>query len=157
MAAYSAVLRGASSIYVIDSVPERLRAASKIGCTPIDFSAVDAVDEIIKLNGGMVDRSVDAVGYQASAKDGKEAPSIVLENCIRVTRPTGGIGVPGLYVPSDPGAPDENSSQGMLLISFGKLFEKVCLFPSLPFPSLPFPPLHLSSPFQHPPPCTKTI
>lgn len=38
---------------------------------------------------------------------------------------TGGIGVPGLYVPSDPGAPDANSSQGMLLISFGKLFEKV--------------------------------
>ena len=92
----------------------------------VDFSKVDAVDEIIKLNGGMVDRSVDAVGYQASAKDGKkEAPSIVLENCIKVTRPTGGIGVPGLYVPSDPGAPDENSGQGMLLISFGKLFEKV--------------------------------
>lgn len=74
----------------------------------------------------MVDRSVDAVGYQASAQDGKkEAPSIVLENCIKVTRPTGGIGVPGLYVPSDPGAPDANSGKGMLLISFGKLFEKV--------------------------------
>ena len=87
-----------------------------------------AVEEIIKQNGGMVDRSVDAVGYQASAQDGKkEAPSIVLENCIKVTRPTGGIGVPGLYVPSDPGAPDENSGKGMLLISFGKLFEKVRL------------------------------
>ncbi len=85
-----------------------------------------------RLNGGMVDRSVDAVGYQASAQDGKkEMPSIVLENCIKVTRPTGGIGVPGLYVPSDPGAPDENSGQGMLLISFGKLFEKVG-FASIP-------------------------
>jgi threonine dehydrogenase-like Zn-dependent dehydrogenase len=82
----------------------------------------------------MVDRSVDAVGYQASASDGKkEAPSAVLESCIKVTRPTGGIGVPGLYVPSDPGAPDENSGQGMLLISFGKLFEKVCSSPSLSF------------------------
>jgi threonine dehydrogenase-like Zn-dependent dehydrogenase len=92
---------------------------------PIDFSKVDAVEEIIKLNNGMVDRSVDAVGYQASSQDGsKEAPSIVLENCIKVTRPTGGIGVPGLYVPSDPGAPDDNSGKGMLLISFGKLFEK---------------------------------
>lgn len=80
----------------------------------------------------MVDRSVDAVGYQASTEDGKkEAPSIVLENCIKVTRPTGGIGVPGLYVPSDPGAPDSNSSQGKLLISFGKLFEKVRFFPPL--------------------------
>ena len=81
----------------------------------------------------MVDRSVDAVGYQASASDNvkMEVPSIVLENCIRVTRPTGGIGVPGLYVPSDPGAPDSNSGKGMLLISFGKLFEKVFLSPSV--------------------------
>jgi len=146
MAAYSAVLRGASKVYVIDAVKERLAAAEKIGCVAVDFSKVDAVDEIIKLNGGMVDRSVDAVGYQASAKDGKkEAPSIVLENCIKVTRPTGGIGVPGLYVPSDPGAPDENSGQGMLLISFGKLFEKVrdpfrladFLFPWLFWPCRP--------------------
>jgi threonine dehydrogenase-like Zn-dependent dehydrogenase len=73
----------------------------------------------------MVDRSVDAVGYQATSQDlSKESPSLVLENCIKVTRPTGGIGVPGLYVPSDPGAPDDNSGKGMLLISFGKLFEK---------------------------------
>jgi threonine dehydrogenase-like Zn-dependent dehydrogenase len=135
MAAYSAVLRGASSVYVVDSVPERLAAAEKIGCVAINFSKVDAVEEIIKRNGGMVDRSVDAVGYQASAQDGKkEAPSAVLENCIKVTRPTGGIGVPGLYVPSDPGAPDKNSGQGMLLISFGKLFEKVSDFILFSFP-----------------------
>ena len=127
MAAYSAVLRGASKIFVVDSVPERLAAAEKIGCVGVNFKEGDAVERIIKENGGMVDRSVDAVGYQASAQDGKEAPSVVLENCIKVTRPTGGIGVPGLYVPSDPGAPDSNSGQGMLLISFGKLFEKVRL------------------------------
>jgi len=125
MAAYSAVLRGASNIYVVDQVPERLAAAEKIGCIAIDFSKGDAVEQIIKHNGGMVDRAVDAVGYQASGADGKkEVPSAVLESCIKVTRPTGGLGIPGLYVPSDPGAPDENSGQGMLLISFGKLFEK---------------------------------
>ncbi|TVY22940.1 putative zinc-type alcohol dehydrogenase-like protein [Lachnellula hyalina] len=125
MAAYSAVLRGASQVYVVDCVRERLAAAEKIGCVAVDFSKVDAVPFIVEKNGGMVDRSVDAVGYQASAVDGKkEAPSIVLENCIMVTRPTGGIGVPGLYVPSDPGAPDSNSGSGKLLISFGKLFEK---------------------------------
>jgi hypothetical protein len=44
-----------------------------------------------------------------------------------VTRPTGGLGIPGLYVPADPGAPDEQSKKGQILISFGKLFEKVCL------------------------------
>lgn len=125
MAAYSAVLRGASSVYVVDQVPERLAAAEKIGCIPINFTKGDPADQIIEKNGGMVDRAVDAVGYQANTQDGAtEAPSIVLEACIKVTRPTGGLGIPGLYVPADPGAPDANSSKGMLLISFGKLFEK---------------------------------
>ncbi|KAK4694925.1 glutathione-independent formaldehyde dehydrogenase, partial [Lecanoromycetidae sp. Uapishka_2] len=129
MAAYSAFLRGASRVYVVDKVPERLTAAKKIpGATPIDFSAGNAVEMIIKDNGGkMVDRSVDAVGYQAvgSGEGEGEVPNIVMEQCIQVTRPTGGIGVPGLYVPSDPGAPDEKSAKGMMMMSFGKLFEKV--------------------------------
>lgn len=125
MAAYSAVLRGASKVYVVDMVKERLDAAKKIGCIPIDFTKSDAVDQIIKDNDGMVDRAVDAVGYQAVDKGGqKEKPNVVLDNLIRVTRPCGGLGIPGLYVPSDPGAPDEQSGQGQILISFGKLFEK---------------------------------
>ncbi|CRK04304.1 hypothetical protein BN1723_008865 [Verticillium longisporum] len=125
MAAYSAVLRGASRVYVVDRVPERLKAAEKIGCVPIDFSSSDPVDQIIKANDGMVDRSVDAVGYQAVDKGGsKEQPNIVLESMIRVTRACGGMGIPGLYVPSDPGAPDDASGKGMISLSFGKLFEK---------------------------------
>ena len=136
MAAYSASLRGASRIFVVDRVPERLATAEKIpgseGINFGDLKAGDAVEGIIKRNGGkMVDRSVDAVGYQATGgekgQDGneKEVPNVVLEQCIRVTRPTGGIGVPGLYVPSDPGAVDEKSAKGMMSLSFGKLFEKV--------------------------------
>jgi len=125
MAAYSAVLRGASRVFVVDRVPERLKAAEKIGCTPVDFTKVDVVKEIIRLNDGMVDRSVDAVGYQAVNTGGStEQPNIVLENMISVTRACGGLGIPGLYVPSDPGAPDDASGKGMLSLSFGKLFEK---------------------------------
>lgn len=102
MAAYSAVLRGASKVYVVDQVKERLDAAKKIGCEGVDFTKGDPVDQIIKLNGGeMVDRAVDAVGYQAVDKSGnKEQPNIVLDQLIRVTRATGGLGIPGLYVPS---------------------------------------------------------
>jgi threonine dehydrogenase-like Zn-dependent dehydrogenase len=112
MAAYSAVLRGASNVYVVDQVKERLDAAKKIGCIPINFT-------------GMVDRAVDAVGYQAVDKGGKnEQPNVVLDQLIHVTRPTGGLGIPGLYVPADPGAPDAQSGKGQILISFGKLFEK---------------------------------
>jgi threonine dehydrogenase-like Zn-dependent dehydrogenase len=126
MAAYSGILRGASQVYVVDTVPERLAQAKKIGCIPIDFKKSDPVQQIIEANGGMVDRAVDAVGYQAVDKSGStEQPSIVLEQCIMVTRPTGGLGIPGLYVPADPGAPDEQSKSGKILISFGKLFEKV--------------------------------
>lgn len=90
MSAYSGMIRGASRVYVVDQVKERLDVAKKIGCIPIDFSKGDPVEQIVKDNGGMVDRAVDAVGYQAAGKGGKEEPSIVLEQCIFVTRPTGG-------------------------------------------------------------------
>ena len=149
MAAYSAQLRGASRVFVVDRVPERLAVAEKIGCTPIDFTKGDAVDQIIRLNGGEVDRSVDAVGYQAVDTSGsKEKPNIVLENMIRVTRACGGMGIPGLYVPrlasplkpcggfqelicfstSDPGASDEVAAKGAISLSFGRLFEKESAF-----------------------------
>lgn len=59
------------------------------------------MEQIIKKNDGMVDRAVDAVGYQAVDKSGsKEQPNIVLDQLIMVTRPTGGLGIPGLYVPA---------------------------------------------------------
>jgi threonine dehydrogenase-like Zn-dependent dehydrogenase len=126
MAAYSAILRGASDVYVVDRVPERLNKAKEIGCIPIDFSKGDAAQQILKLRGGReVDRGVDAVGYQATTGDGKtEQPNAVLEALIGVVRPTGGLGIPGLYVPSDPGAPDSAAAKGYISFPFGKLFEK---------------------------------
>ena len=76
-----------------------------------------------------MDRSVDAVGYQATnTGSDTEVPNIVLENMIKVTRACGGLGIPGLYVPKDPGAPDDASGKGMLSLSFGKLFEKVSVY-----------------------------
>ncbi|KAN0084210.1 hypothetical protein V8E55_007714 [Tylopilus felleus] len=112
MAAYSAIVRGASEVYVVDRVPEKLQKAKEIGCVPIDISKGDPVELIKALRGGQVfpsgevDRGVDAVGYQATTGDGKtEKLNAVLEALINVVRPTGGLGIPGLYVPSDPGAP----------------------------------------------------
>lgn len=56
--------------------------------------------------------SSTAVGYQATTGDGKtEQPNAVIEALIAVVRPTGGLGIPGLYVPSDPGAPDSASAK----------------------------------------------
>lgn len=123
MAAYSAILRGASQVYLVDRVPERLAKAKEIGAVPINFDEGDAVEQILAQRGGkFVDRAVDAVGYQAVNKGGKtEAASAVLNSIIQVVRPTGGLGIPGLYVPSDPGAATDAERLGNLLIPFGKV------------------------------------
>ena len=132
MAAYSCMIRGAAEVYVIDHVKERLDKAAEIGGIPIDFDKADPVQQIKELRGGQgVDKGIDAVGYQAanpgsSAAGGEqdEAPNIVLNQVIDVVNPTGALGIPGLYVPTDPGGVDEGSKRGALSINFGRLFEK---------------------------------
>jgi glutathione-independent formaldehyde dehydrogenase len=127
MAAYCAMLRGASAVFVVDRVLERLAKAQSIGAVPIDFTAGDPAEQIKGLTGGEgVDKGVDAVGYQATSghDHSKEEPATVLNSLIDSVRPTGALGVPGLYVPSDPGGVDEAAQRGQLLVSIGKLFEK---------------------------------
>ncbi len=124
MAAYSAILRGASEVYSVDHVPERLNKARSIGAIPVNFDQGDAADQILQMRHGiMVDRAVDAVGYQAVEKD-HEVPNTVLNAMVRVVRATGGLGVPGLYVPSDPGGVDVHAKEGYLMFPVGKFFEK---------------------------------
>lgn len=126
MAAYSAVLRGASRVFVVDRVPERLGKARDIGAIPINFDEGNPVQQIKDQTGGEgSDKGVDAVGYQAVvARAEREDPATVLNALIETVRPTGAIGVPGLYVPSDPGALDEHAKRGLLRMAFGRLFEK---------------------------------
>ncbi len=125
MAAYSAVIKGASRVFVVDKVPDRLRLAEDIGATAIDFTAGDPAEQIKDaLSDHGVDRGIDAVGYQATAARGDEQPAIVLNQLVQTVRPTGSIGAVGLYLPSDPGAPNEDAAKGLLLMNVGKLFEK---------------------------------
>jgi len=126
MAAYSALLRGASRVFVVDRVPERLAKAREIGAIAVDFSQGDPVRQIKDQTGGEgTDKGVDAVGYQASARGGdREEPATVLNQLVQTVRPTGALGVPGLYVPSDPGGVDEHARHGLLLVAIGELFEK---------------------------------
>jgi len=126
MAAYSALIRGASRVFVVDRVPERLSKAEQIGAIPINFEQHDPVEQIkAQTDGEGADKGVDAVGYQAVAHEGEgEAPAIVLNSLIETVRATGRLGIPGLYVPSDPGGPDEHAKRGMLLVAIGKAFEK---------------------------------
>jgi glutathione-independent formaldehyde dehydrogenase len=126
MAAYSALLRGAAQVFVVDRVAERLAKAQEIGATAINFDTGDPVDQIMAQTGGQgTDKGIDAVGYQAVTKAGSsEQPASVLNALIQTVRATGALGIPGLYVPSDPGGVDAQAKQGMLGIAFGKLFEK---------------------------------
>jgi glutathione-independent formaldehyde dehydrogenase len=126
MSAYSALLRGASRVFVVDRVPERLDKAREIGAIPIDFSEADPVGQIKDQTAGEgTDKGIDAVGYQAHARDGdREEPALVLNSLVETVRATGMIGVIGLYVPSDPGGPSEEAKHGMLLTEVGRFFEK---------------------------------
>jgi glutathione-independent formaldehyde dehydrogenase len=125
MAALSADLRGADQIFVVDRQPDRLRLVSKLGATPIDDSAGDAVQQVLDATRGEgADKGVEAVGYQAHDTRGEEAPGVTINNLIAAVRPTGRIGVVGVFVPQDPQAPDDAAKEGQFGIDFGTFFFK---------------------------------
>jgi threonine dehydrogenase-like Zn-dependent dehydrogenase len=97
LAAYSAVLRGASRVYSVDYVQERLDLAASIGAIPINFHNSSAVKQIMQREPGGVRRSVDAVGFEAENANGTVDSSIVLREMVEVTAPGGGMGIVGLY------------------------------------------------------------
>jgi glutathione-independent formaldehyde dehydrogenase len=125
MAAHSAMLRGASQVFVVDKEADRLALASQIGATPIDFSAGDPVEQIMDATNGVgVDRGVEAVGYQAHDATGEEHPELVLDNLVQVVKARGGIGVVGVYMPSDPGASSDLAKEGRIPFQYGQFFTK---------------------------------
>jgi len=65
-AAYSAILRGASHVMVVDRLSDRLRLAERLGATAIDDSKGSPVDQILALTRGEgADKGCECVGYQA--------------------------------------------------------------------------------------------
>ncbi|MCZ2402836.1 glutathione-independent formaldehyde dehydrogenase [Paenarthrobacter sp. Z7-10] len=125
MAAYSAILRGASQVFVVDKEPDRLALAEKIGATPINFADTSATEAIMAATDGFgADCGVEAVGYQAHDHTGEEHPEMVLDALVDVVRATGHIGVVGVYMPEDPGASNELAKQGRVAFNYGKAFTK---------------------------------
>ena len=142
MAAYSSVLKGASEVYVVDSIEERLEKAKVLGAVPIDFTHGDPVERIFEIRKKHqptqqshrpgeekmlgVDCAIDAVGYQA--RDDKnpsiENPTQALENCLRLVNPTGSVGVIGVVIAPDPGARDQQKKQGIFSFPLADFFSK---------------------------------
>ncbi|KAK0106196.1 hypothetical protein ONS96_003841 [Cadophora gregata f. sp. sojae] len=124
LAAYSAFLRGASKVYSVDRVPERLAKAKSIGAIPIDFSKSDPVAQILKHEPAGVDRACDCIGYECVDAKGKNVGNLVLTQAIQVTRVAGGIGVIGVYSPSDPRGATPALKKGIFEIPFGESWFK---------------------------------
>jgi glutathione-independent formaldehyde dehydrogenase len=98
-----------------------LAHARSFGCETVDVSAGPLPDQIEQILGvAEVDATVDAVGFEArGGRDGREAPTTVLNTAMDVTRAGGAIGIPGLYVTEDPGASDPHAQHGALSLRFG--------------------------------------
>lgn len=142
LAALSASIRGASEIYVVDWVPDRLEKAKSIGAIPIDFTKGSPVEQIIahreenkliqeslrpgeaKINGIL--SAIDAIGYEALSDTdiSKQNPMQVQENIIELLDYTGHIGIIGVFFPMDPGGVDKAARMGKYLYPLGEVFEK---------------------------------
>ena len=125
MAAYSATLRGASKVIVVDRHPDRLRLAESIGALAIDDSREDPVEQVLSMtNGQGADKGCECVGYQAHDPQGHEEPNATMNKVVQSVRPSGKIGVVGVFVPQDPGAADKLSKQGRIAFDWGLLWQK---------------------------------
>lgn len=131
--AASCQLLGAAVVIVGDSNKERLAQAASFGCKTVDVrSDVPLPEQIRKILGvPEVDAAVDCVGFEAHGcgHDHKvEKPAQVLNDCMTLTRAGGAVGIPGLYVTSDPGAKDAAAQLGNLSMRFGLGWAKSMTF-----------------------------
>ena len=110
---------------MVDRQPDRLKLAEQLGATPVDDSAGDAVQQILDATRGEgADKGVEAVGYQAHDAHGQESPGLTINSLIQAVRPTGRIGVVGVFVPEDPSAADDLAKEGKFAFDFGTFFFK---------------------------------
>ena len=125
MAAYSANLKGASKVMVVDTHKDRLKLAEQIGAIAIDDTEGDGVNRILSLTGGKgADRGCECVGYQCCNMHREEVPNLTMNNLVKTVKATGGIGVVGVFLPEDPGAKDKLAKEGKIAFDFGQLWIK---------------------------------
>jgi glutathione-independent formaldehyde dehydrogenase len=137
LAAYSALLKGAAEVYVVDGVPERLDKAGELGATPVDYRVGDPVEQIRQLrrNAGLpigeeamggVHHGIDAVGFQAydRTESGAEKPTQVIEDLARLVNPTGHLGIAGVYAEKDLHPAAVGHSDGSLTVPWATFFSK---------------------------------
>jgi len=124
-AAAAARILGAAVVLIGDLNRDRLAHAKKVGFEPIDLMKHDRLGELVAdvLGVPEVDCAIDCVGFEAKGAGPSghitEAPAVVLNSLMEITRAPGSIGIPGLYVTDDPGSKDEAARHGELRLRFG--------------------------------------
>lgn len=125
LAAYSAILKSASKVMIVDRHPDRLRLAEKIGAISIDDSKVSPVEQILDLTDGEgADTGCECVGYHAHNPQGHEQANMTMNNLVGSVRATGGIGVVGVFLPEDPKSSDKLAQKGQLAFDWGLFWSK---------------------------------
>jgi len=135
-----AFMRGARQVFVVDAIAERLDKAGELGAQPIDMREGDPVERILEQlareRSGVAWRGeeanvgatvcIDAIGFQARDPHNYavEKPSVVIHDLARILAPNGRLSIIGVFLDSDPDAPDEAARSGNYLIPWGTLFRK---------------------------------
>jgi glutathione-independent formaldehyde dehydrogenase len=135
-------LRGATEVYVVDSIPERLDMAGKLGAVPVDFREGDPVEQILEHRSrgrkragatwrgeevmGGVDCGIDAIGFQARdrADPSREKPDQVIHDLARLINPNGRLSITGVFLPNDAKPVGELERRGDLAVPWQTLFRK---------------------------------
>lgn len=140
LCAYSAMLRGASKVFVVDYVKARLEKAASIGAIPIDFTEgrKGAAALILEKDPEGVVRSCDCYGYECVNEHLKPQENYIMQEAIKVTAVGGGIGSIGVYaeVPRSEGAPRAGEVSGHIVMDLSTMFNKALSFKIGPAPIL---------------------
>ncbi|KAK1574319.1 alcohol dehydrogenase GroES-like domain-containing protein [Colletotrichum navitas] len=119
LCAYSAIIRGASVVYSIDHIPQRLAKAASIGAVPINFTkGGSASEQILALQPGGVNRCVDCCGEECINTELKPQQDFIIREAIAITSIGGGIGVPGVHWAQQKSAGAPNADKIKRNISF---------------------------------------
>ena len=125
MAAHSAVIKGAAKVILIDFHDDRLALAEQLGAIAVDPRKGDPVAQVLELTRGEgADRGCEAVGYQCHDHHGTEVPNLTMNQLVAAVRPTGGIGVVGVFLPQDENAEDDLAKEGKIAFDMGLFWFK---------------------------------
>jgi len=126
-AAASAHLLGASCIIVADSNAARLELVEKSGYEVVHTSSAtpvpDQIEKILGTGERWVDAAIDCVGLECHGygpKGSSNEEEAVINMLLEVIKPSGALGIPGVYTDKDPGAATEINKQGKLAMAFPK-------------------------------------